>query len=217
MDTLPVCPYCGMPLAKTTQRKTKCPHCKQPIFVKKSPDNPVKRMMTEHEAQLVEQQWAIYQHAQHCMREFGCTSDSYLNLLLQMESAHGLDDAPWKVEEFLLKGQFQSLKSHHDRAYAAWRLATLYNSHAGNFRPYLSVFSRETLLNFQVCNYVKKVEIKQADWGDICPVCQIGNGQQFSLAEAVNALPLPHVGCTCSHVNGAPGFCRCQFWPVLKF
>jgi len=34
---MPYCPYCGATLPKTPQRKTKCPNCKEFIYVRTSP------------------------------------------------------------------------------------------------------------------------------------------------------------------------------------
>lgn len=55
--TQPQCPYCNAQLAKMPQRKTKCAACRQPIYVKSTPDHRTKRLMTEAQAQVAEAAW----------------------------------------------------------------------------------------------------------------------------------------------------------------
>lgn len=51
------CPNCGAALAKAPQRKSKCPLCKEPIFVKATPGDPVKRLVTAARAEEIEAEW----------------------------------------------------------------------------------------------------------------------------------------------------------------
>jgi len=53
-----VCPYCAAPLPKIPARKTKCKACSQFMYVKSTPDNREKRLMTEVQAEAAEQLWS---------------------------------------------------------------------------------------------------------------------------------------------------------------
>lgn len=53
------CPYCATALKKP-QRKTKCKACGGVIYLKKTPTNPVPRLMTEAQAQQAEAEWSAY-------------------------------------------------------------------------------------------------------------------------------------------------------------
>ena len=55
-----VCPYCGVELEKKPTRKKKCPDCNNYIFVRTSPLDKSKILITEDEIDLIEEQWAIY-------------------------------------------------------------------------------------------------------------------------------------------------------------
>lgn len=55
-----VCPYCGVELKKKPTRKKKCPDCNNYIFVRTSPLDKSKILITEDEIDLIEEQWAIY-------------------------------------------------------------------------------------------------------------------------------------------------------------
>lgn len=54
------CPSCGCTLEKRPQRKTKCKHCGEFIFVKYTPDNADKRLMTAEQAKDAEHQWQLH-------------------------------------------------------------------------------------------------------------------------------------------------------------
>lgn len=54
-----MCPYCGVQLAKTPQRKTSCPYCGSPIFVKSTPENRERRLMTQAQAEEAEGAWEL--------------------------------------------------------------------------------------------------------------------------------------------------------------
>ena len=62
------CPYCSGALKKQPQRKTRCPACRQFIFVKSTPDNRKSRPMTESEACAAEEAWVRYHEDQHAWR-----------------------------------------------------------------------------------------------------------------------------------------------------
>ena len=55
----PTCPYCNSPLKKEPTRKTKCPSCRKPIFVKSRPTDKTRRLVTQEQADDIEHEWAI--------------------------------------------------------------------------------------------------------------------------------------------------------------
>ena len=55
---IPTCPSCGGVLASTPTRQTKCKLCGAGIFVKSTPDNPQKRLMTQAQAESAERAWS---------------------------------------------------------------------------------------------------------------------------------------------------------------
>jgi hypothetical protein len=58
-NILILCPYCGYDLKVMPQRKKKCPSCSRPIYVKSTPENRTKRIMTEVQAIDAENQWSL--------------------------------------------------------------------------------------------------------------------------------------------------------------
>ena len=63
------CPYCAVALKKPPLRKKKCPACKQDIYVKATPDDRTKRLMTASEAQAAETAWAKHGYEQEVQRD----------------------------------------------------------------------------------------------------------------------------------------------------
>ncbi|MDR9500965.1 MAG: hypothetical protein RI601_04140 [Desulfurivibrionaceae bacterium] len=55
----PVCPYCSISLDKKPGRKKKCPSCGNFIYVRTSPINNQKILVTEEQTIQLEEQWAI--------------------------------------------------------------------------------------------------------------------------------------------------------------
>ena len=72
----PICPTCNGLLNDVPKRKTKCPHCGKFIFLKYSPSNPIKRLVTEIENEAIEKEWEIRQFKQSLIQKlssFGIT------------------------------------------------------------------------------------------------------------------------------------------------
>lgn len=73
------CPSCKAPLDKMPQRKTKCKGCGEFIFVKDTPCNQTKRLMTAAQAETAERAWEDH-HAKKMRRE---AADLYKRFLAQ--------------------------------------------------------------------------------------------------------------------------------------
>ena len=55
------CPYCGEPLVKRPERKTRCPHCRSTIFVRMRPFDSQRVLLTAQETGLIEAEWMAFQ------------------------------------------------------------------------------------------------------------------------------------------------------------
>lgn len=69
MSSTPQCPSCKAPLAKMPQRKTKCKACGEFIFIKSTPDNRERRLMTQAQADAAEQAWSDHCANQQAARQ----------------------------------------------------------------------------------------------------------------------------------------------------
>lgn len=55
----PVCPYCSGLLERKPAKKMKCPHCGKFIYVRTRPQDQVKVLVTDQQAEIIEEQWSI--------------------------------------------------------------------------------------------------------------------------------------------------------------
>lgn len=55
--TAPACPYCCAQLPKMPARKTRCKACGQSMYVKYTPSNTTRRLMTGEQARRAEEEW----------------------------------------------------------------------------------------------------------------------------------------------------------------
>jgi phage FluMu protein Com len=53
------CPYCKRKLAKIPGRKTKCPHCSEFMYVRTSPSDNARMVVTKEQADRIAEEWAI--------------------------------------------------------------------------------------------------------------------------------------------------------------
>jgi DNA-directed RNA polymerase subunit RPC12/RpoP/phage FluMu protein Com len=56
-----VCPNCGAALQKEPKRKIACPTCKKPIYVKSRPTDRKKVLVTQEQADEIEEEWTVFQ------------------------------------------------------------------------------------------------------------------------------------------------------------
>ena len=61
----PQCPSCNASLGKMPQRKTKCKACGEFIFIKDTPRNQTKRLMTPVQAEAADRAWEKHGAKQH--------------------------------------------------------------------------------------------------------------------------------------------------------
>ncbi len=80
MPSVPKCPSCKAPLAKMPQRKTKCKTCGEFIFIKDTPRNRTKRLMTPTQAEAAERAWEDHQ-AKKMQREAATLYKQHLSRL----------------------------------------------------------------------------------------------------------------------------------------
>lgn len=74
MNAAARCPSCSATLPKMPSRKTKCKSCGEFMFVKSTPGDRTKRLMTAPQADAAEKEWAVWSHEQEVaksIRDYG--------------------------------------------------------------------------------------------------------------------------------------------------
>jgi hypothetical protein len=202
-----ICPYCNALLNKIPIRKTKCPHCKNSIFVRKSNDSKIKTLVTEEQAQEIdierEKEYLKYRGFLD-LEKFGVTKDEFIKRkeehYLKYEIENNKNDVAWSLfNELLIKNanDVDKLRMIY------YTMAVLLHQEGKDNFKLLQLSAKATLDSFQLCGFEFKVEILGSS--DSCDACKIMNGKIISMEEAY-LLPIP-----CRECTHRIGFCRCFF------
>ena len=208
------CPYCGVPFEKAPTRKRKCPACKGTVYVKYTPTDPQKRIVTEVRAQEIEALWAARQ-TENRIETFFNTYDLDGSTRTKIESAlrERLAREPTAQEVIeagaeTALGRARATKDWHQQKMLHFERA-LWLFQAG--RPHLEEArqSRRAELQGIVADGItKRVRIL----GGECAECAKLDGRVFTIEEAFATLPIPCPACETWN-EGRGGWCRCLYQP----
>lgn len=191
----PACPNCGTVLAKLPTRKTKCASCGQFMFVKYTPTDPVKRLVTAARAAQIEQEWAE--------RDATCGAQQRRDEITKsLGLALAATDAALREA---LESCALSAPRRHERKMAAHYLARMADCHAEK-REWAARMFDETLLSIQESGF-SAVKIALGQGGRACSSCEAAYGAIIPIPEAL-ALRIPNPACASWRDHGV----CCAFW-----
>jgi hypothetical protein len=207
IENEPICPYCKKILMKFPIRKTKCPNCKNFIFIRRLNDSRFKTLITEEQAQEIdierEKEYSKYRGF-HDLEKFGVTKDEFLKRKEEHYLKYGIEnnnnDVVWSLfNELLIK-----------KAYDVDNLRMIYYTMAvilhqegkDNFKL-LQLSVKALLDSYQHSNLVLNFQIIGCK--DSCENCREMDGKIISIEEAY-LLPIP-----CRECTHSIGFCRCTY------
>jgi len=147
------CPYCGAELAKMPARKKRCPSCSQPIYVKSTPEDRTKRLMTASQAKAAEDAWHMHgvrgytrQKAENTLALIGVSSEQ-LN--------HLLESTGWELSVaveaclFAAIGPESTMTRHHKKC-AHWAIAKkMIETGDARWQEHMAQSIREELADWQ--------------------------------------------------------------------
>lgn len=206
-----VCPYCGYDMIVMPQRKRKCPSCAQPVYIKSTPDNRDRRLMTKVQAIDAEEKWRLYHVRQKSLSSlfaFGLIEQD-----IDKERSLGAKSDSEAVISLITRvaNETQDL---HKRKMALSQLAVYAEEEGKPFHEYLVEATICELWRYKQQG-VKKVEILTAGAGNACPECEAHAGETFEIDEALRLMPLPCLTCKRTISGTRPGFCRCSYVPAF--
>lgn len=212
VESIPVpCPYCGFDLVTLPKRKRKCPSCSQPVYIKYTPGNRTKRLMTQQEADESEKQWESHGNRQLLLSHVSPLG--YVESDIEATIAQGAENDREAVQ-MLARKATRTSNDINQIKFGNLILALYAAQDDKPFRHYLTQARRRDLLSYKMADVVKKIEICNANARDICPVCQENAGKVYDLEDALRILPLPCEGCTCRAFKQR-GYCDCWYATVL--
>jgi hypothetical protein len=200
-----VCPYCGSSFARPPKRKRSCPACKLMIFVKSTPDDRVKRLMTEADANEADKRWAAYNVRQEYLRmlyPFGLDAR-------HIEERIALGHSEAGAVRFLFSEIAEKSPDLHKRQMAYFHLAILADKDQQPFREFLTKRTLWQLLHLKRSS-VKHVSILTGGRGRACECCVAKRGEVWDIDEALKVMPIPRAGCTSPALySNRVGYCMC--------
>lgn len=208
MATVIACPYCHHALAKMPQRRSMCKACKQLIYIKGTPSDRTKRLMTEAEAMAAEAEWGAYHakaKAAENMRVIGLGTPD----LEKAQRDYGLEPDEAAVVLATLVSEDPAADLLH-RKIACDQLARDCEVQREPFQEHMRRAHFFDLHMLRLSG-VRTVEIVAMD--NACKACKRLDGRKYSVRAAIVQLPLPCPDCTTETIHGDPGYCRCS-WKI---
>ena len=187
------CPSCGGALKKLPQRKTKCPHCGGYMFVRSTPNDPTRRLVTEAAAEAIELAWQerfAQRRVDDAAALFGLPQGMTANRLrvALMERVMNLGDHRTAMQAAV---QLRALAENDARRNAAARWYYAHQLQDLGERGWAAVEIRAGL--------------------DACPACLAQAGRELTVGDAlVQIVPSPD----CEVVQ--TGRASCAFWSASR-
>lgn len=206
-----ICPYCKTVLNKFPLRKTKCPHCKKYIFIRKLLDSKNKTLLTEEQAQEIdierEKEYLKYKGFHH-LESYGITKDEFIKRKKEHYLKFGIennnDDVVWSFfNELLIKNANDADKLRM----IYYTMAELLHQEGKDNFKLLQLSAKATLDSLQLRNQSSNLVFNFEIMGcrDSCDNCKKMDGKIISIEEAY-LLPVP-----CRECTHSIGFCRCTY------
>lgn len=210
-----VCPHCNVLLERVPQRRTTCKSCGQRIYVRTLPATREQVLLTESQAAQVDAaKEGFYQRKalSRSLEMFHIPAGLFEER--RGAATEGLSDRniAWALlheRTEALRDDLQALASHY------YSMALFAAEADREFRSYLQLAHRTRLQVYARSSVIRLVEISSAGKGNACESCERHNEMEMTIAEALRTMPLPCRECTMVVVGNLPGFCRCEYVPVL--
>lgn len=204
-STYSKCPYCDTPFAVTPKRSATCRKCKRTAFVKSTPNDPRKRVVTAAEAQEADRLWERHR-ARQCSLQviapFGLGG-------VELDNWMALGHTEEKAVELILEGVSETSPRMHQRKMAYLERALRAHGRAEPFLHLLAEARRCELLYLKESG-ITQVEILTAR-ERACPACAELEGSRWDLERALSEMPLPYTGCASKRGSDTSGFCGCMY------
>lgn len=202
---LVACPYCGVVLEKLPARKTKCKECGRLMYRGSTPEDRIKRLMTEEQWSEAGRLWSARsaRRSSECiLTSIGVPAD-YLDKVIA--STGWTRDVA--IEACLMAVAADGTRTRHERKMACLGVAPGLSA-AGDvrWRQYAEQARREELTDMleRSAGIVVGVTIAKSV-GGLGPQCNRHTGRVFSVQDALTEMPLP-----CDEK------CSCWWRPVLR-
>jgi hypothetical protein len=219
-ETIPaLCPHCRQILKKRPQRKKKCSHCGEYIYVRSVPSGDHhKVLVTEDGAKAIDQEWERVSSIERWMQtleRYELTAGDFAVHWETLRKRLGQEprdsDVIWSlfnavVRDSIKRADLGQLKSLY------FDMALFLYEEGRGFLHLRRQAAKMELLRHKEWG-TKEVEILAAP--NSCQACKRLAGRVLTVDEALRLMPIPIDGCSHRMFNREEGWCRCEYLPVL--
>lgn len=193
------------------QRKTKCPFCEKPIFVKRRVDENIKRLVTKEEADRIQEEW----NARYSEKSFNSFIDeigmgkAYIDQLhvkfkQKTGDRYSVDDFKiqlinQRIDQLVKKHDYHAVKILYNKLYNI-----LWSKDLDYYHP-LKMTCFFELLEYKQGDIFTSVEISITN---PCEECKKLDGKIFSLEDMIKDSILPNQKCL-------KKYCSCVYLAVI--
>ncbi len=206
------CPYCGTIINPPPARSRKCPHCRERIVVRTRRSDGVKLLLTEAAGKEFDKQRKAEVARNEGIRRsqnIGASIEDFERTEKELTGKWGFApprDVFWALaNEAVLDAAKKGTAHHLSMVY--WEMARLLYDEGNPRHPHIEMARRASRASIQA--YAErgigggKVEVLAT----CCQVCDVDNGREYTIAQAIEVLPIPHEACENN------GWCRCTWLP----
>ena len=213
----PICPGCKKQLKKTPQKKTKCPHCGVNIYLRRTPEDEEKKLVTEEEKDRIDQEWSSYysqkemEQKMESLYHYGLNAEEVDNIKKDLYAKFGYEPVYRDILWAILNKLILLYKEYGDLKWVYDQMALLVNQEGRNCYE-LQVYSNKCYLYqlIEVKVYTT-VTVKVSDEHN-CKACKTLKDRIYKITDILNDLPIPSRNCTNYMYSNEP-YCTCYFSP----
>lgn len=209
------CPYCNKFLKEKPKRKKKCPFCKNFIYVRTSPKNREKILLTEEGTKKIEEEWKKVHRKNKFLRKFkqyGITENDFKKHQISIVGKTNSDSNDFDIIKSIYNEVISKNNDYHTLKMIHYQMALYLNEEGKNHFRILQEASRMELLNFKQRG-VNNVTIITAG-EQSCQACQKQENKIFTIDDAIQKMPIPCKKCSYQLYKDRKGFCRCNYGVV---
>ena len=207
------CPYCKKDSKKELIRKSKCPFCREVIYLKRRVGAKNKEAVTKSEAIVIDAEWNEKHTKERWLGNLDLGEKDYQSEKKKLENDSRMKARPKDVIWALLNQL--ALKNTHDyrkMSQIYFAMAIFREEEGGDFVKLLQEHYKWELYDLKRSKHTK-VKIIAGE----CEDCKKHDGEVYEISEALKAMPLPCRECTKwkKEKNSSVGWCRCNYEGII--
>ncbi len=205
------CPYCGTIIDPPPAKSRKCPACGEPIVVRTRRTDRAKLLLTATQGKEFDKQRKLEAQRNDGIRRsqnIGASIEDFERTEKELTEKWGFApprDVFWALAGKAALTAFQN-RDYHQLSMVYWQQARLLYEEGKPHMETAKEASKTYLQGYAERGFPLRVQVSAG----CCPTCNRDEGRKFTIAEALEKLPIPHEACE------NDGWCTCTWSPVVE-